>query len=122
MNAQVKPALTMNVWRLWPWLVLGVLAVLIGLLLRLGAEQPANTPPVISLPQATPTMPMSATVAEPTTNTNAEVPTADGIIDPVPAVTYLPVAHGDVPNEQKIHAGDDSMFLKDEGEPETGDD
>ncbi len=115
MNAHVKPTMTMNVWRLWPWLVMAALAVLIGLLLRLGAVQSTDTPVVMAIPQpVSTTTPLSTTVPESTASTVAEAPTADGIVDPVPVATYLPVASGEVPNEQRAHAGDDSMFLKDD--------
>jgi hypothetical protein len=43
-----------------------------------------------------------------------EVAVADGEVDPVPVVSHLPVAHGEVRNQDRVHAGDDSMYLKDE--------
>ncbi|MDO9179893.1 MAG: hypothetical protein Q7U16_16465 [Agitococcus sp.] len=48
-------------------------------------------------------------------DTTVDAPVADGEVDPVPVVNHLPVAHGEVRNQDRVHAGDDSMYLKDEG-------
>lgn len=55
--------------------------------------------------------PSNQALIDPTVETSV----ADGEVDPVPAVSHLPVAHGEVRNQDRIHAGDDSMYLKDEG-------
>ena len=105
-----------SILKLWPWFVVLSLIVLMVWILRLGSETPSTSEPVIMAvpqpssitPSTPPEMPINATV---------EAPVADGEVDPIPAVNHLPVAHGEVRNQDKVHAGDDSMFLKDE---ETG--
>lgn len=115
MNVKTKQAPTESSPRLWPWLAVAILIVPIGLLLKMGASDnhPAVTAPPVSQQAVTTVIPPMPTEAMTPVET-IEIATPDGIVDPVPAVTHLPVASGDVPNEQKIHAGDDSVFVNDD--------
>jgi hypothetical protein len=84
---------------------------------------------VSGLVSETPTANSSVTLATPPSSTfisttpkqaaietavTVEAPVADGEVDPVPVVSHLPVAHGEVRNQDRVHAGDDSMYLKDD--------
>jgi hypothetical protein len=122
MNVKINPAFTIvSIVKFWPWLAVLSLLVLMVWILQLGSETPSGAEPVMmAMPQPSPiTVP---TQQEAPTEAVVEAPVADGEVDPVPVVNHLPVAHGEVRNQDRVHAGDDSMFLKDEdGSTETTD-
>ncbi|MBH1972167.1 hypothetical protein FK216_13740 [Moraxellaceae bacterium AER2_44_116] len=120
MNVKTNPTFAIvSILKFWPWLAVLSLVVLMVWILRLGSETSSETEPVITTspqPSAiTPSTPQQAPI-----EAVVEAPIADGEVDPVPVVDHLPVAHGEVRNQDRVHAGDDSMFLKDEdGSTET---
>lgn len=120
MNEKTRQGTTAGSPRLWPWLAGAILVVPMALLLKMGEND--SQPTVVAVPVS-----QSAVVNTPLPTTSVipeesiETPTPDGIVDPVPAVSNLPVASGEVPNHQKVHAGDDSAFLKDEDSKEEKD-
>ena len=120
MNVKINPAFaTVSIVKFWPWLAVLSLLVLIVWILQLGSETPSEAEPVMMvMPQPSPiTVP---TPQEVPIEAVVEAPVADGEVDPVPVVNHLPVAHGEVRNQGLVHAGDDSMYLKDEdGSTET---
>jgi hypothetical protein len=115
MRVKANPIFSIvDVIKLWPWFAVLSFLVLIVWILRLGSGTPSEPAPVIiASPQPSTVMPIpsQATPIEQT----AEATVPDGEVDPVPVVSHLPVAHGEVRNQDRVHAGDDSMFLKDEG-------
>ena len=101
------------------WLGITFLVLLIVLLLRLALEQPVDNT-VMALPTVTPsTEPMTSSPEATALPVIVDPVVADGVVDPVPAVSHLPVASGELRNQERVHAGDDSMFLKDEDSAST---
>lgn len=115
MTVKTHPAqVFVNALKFWPWLLLLSLVILIVWLLRLGSEPQSVASPIITAtPQPSTIMSPPPSPTTPTEQA-VEAPVPDGEVDPVPVVNHLPVANGEVRNQDRVHAGDDSMFLKDE--------
>jgi len=114
MRVKTNPTFSfVDVIKFWPWLAVLSFLVLMVWLLRLGSETPSEPASVIvATPQPT-TVTSTPLPTEPIEQT-AEATIPDGEVDPVPVVSHLPVAQGEVRNQDRVHAGDDSMYLKDD--------